>query len=152
MKRHLRLAASIGFVCLIARPAAAHHAYGTFFDLCSRVTIEGQVENVEWKSPHVWLHVKLNDGTLHRLEWTNPQSLERNGVKPDSIKTGDRIAVTGSPFRDPAVIRLSVPAFKGEFLDTTLSALTQVRRPSDGWNWGGGSPAIPEGCAAVTTR
>src|SRR5687767_9376666 len=133
MRRHLHLAALLG-VCLAARPAGAHHAYPTFFDLCTRVTIEGQIENVEWKTPHVWLHVTTNDGTVHRAEWTGPAALERNGVRADSIKAGDRIVATGSPFRDPAVIRRSVPAFKGEFLDTTVSALTQVRRPSDGWN------------------
>jgi hypothetical protein len=154
MKRHLaiHMALLLCVCCLIVRPAGAHHAYATFFDLCTRVTIEGQVENVEWKSPHVWLHVKTTDGTVHRAEWTGPDSLERYGVKPDSVKTGDRIVVTGSRFRDPALIRRTVPAFKGEFLDTTVSALTQVRRPSDGWNWTGGSPPVPPECAGIQTR
>lgn len=154
MKRHLtiHMAALLGF-SLMARPAGAHHAYATYFDLCTRVTIEGQVESVQWKSPHVWLYVTTNDGTVHRAEWTGPDSLERYGVRSDSVKAGDRIVVTGSPFRDPAVIRRTVPDFKGEFLDTTVSALTQVRRPSDGWNWGG-SPQIPPECAVrgVQTR
>jgi hypothetical protein len=135
-----------------AHSAGAHHAYATFFDLCTRITIEGQVEHVEWKPPHVWLQVTTNHGIVHRAEWTSPDALERSGIRADSIKAGERIVVTGSPFRDPAVIRRSVPAFKGEFLDTTVSALTQVRRPSDGWNWTRASPAIVPGCRSDPTR
>ena len=151
MRRHLHLAALLG-VCATAAPVGAHHSSPTFFDLCTRITIEGQVENVEWKSPHVWLHVKTDDGIVHRAEWTGPDGLARFGLTSDSVKVGDRIVVTGSPFRDPSVIRLTVPAFKGEFLDTTVSALTQVRRPSDGWNWTRGTPAIPSGCTSVQNR
>jgi hypothetical protein len=137
-------------ICLGAAASVtdAHHSYGTFFDLCTRLTIEGQVESVQWKSPHVWLDVKTDDGTVHHTEWTGPQNLERDGVRPDSVKAGDRILVTGSPFKDPAVIRQSYPAFKGDSVLNVISALTQVRRPSDGWNWTGGPPSIPPECAA----
>ena len=142
MKRLLQLAAVLG-VCLIAAPAGAHHSYPTFFDLCTSKTIEGTIERVEWKDPHVWVYLATEGGTTFRAEWTNPRALARDAVLADTLKVGDRVAITGSPFRDPAVIRLTVPGFKGEFLDTTVSALTQVRRPADGWSWGrpvAGSP------------
>jgi hypothetical protein len=67
-------------LCLPASVADAHHSYGTFFDLCTRITIEGQVQSVQWKSPHIWLDVKADDGTVHHAEWTGPRNLEVAGV------------------------------------------------------------------------
>jgi hypothetical protein len=52
----------------VALPAEAHHGYGLFFDLCTSVTLEGRVEAVQWKDPHVYIELTLDDGTTHRAE------------------------------------------------------------------------------------
>ena len=118
----------------------------SIFDVCTSRTIEGRLERIEWKSPHVWLYVTADDGTAYRVEWTSPQALERVGMSSTSLKPGERVVITGSPMRDPSVVRLTVPDFKGEFASSTVSALTRVRRSDDTLNWVQPNER-PAGCA-----
>ena len=116
-----------------AATAYAHHSYGMFYDLCTRVTIEGQIENVQWKSPHVWIDLKLDDGTAYGVEWTSPQTLAVAGLTSEAVKAGDRIAVTGSPSRNSVM--------------KVISALTEIRRASDSWSWTRSPGSTPPECA-----
>ena len=145
--RVIHLATVLGVLCATAPPAGAHHAYATFFDICTSRTVAGTLERVEWKRPHVWLYVATIGGVTYRAEWTSPQALERDGLSSKTLKPGERLVITGSPMRDPSVVRLTVPDFKGEFASSTVSALTQVRRPGDTFSW---SRAVqrPAGCLA----
>jgi Family of unknown function (DUF6152) len=135
MKRNaIHLATAI---CItVASSASAHHSYGLFYDLCTSVTIEGQVESVQWKNPHVWIDLKTDDGTTYGVEWTGPQNLTRAGLATDALKAGDRVVVTGSPIRDAAQFRAAYPALaRLDPMPQVVSALTQIRRMSDSWNW-----------------
>ena len=137
-------------MCAAGAPAYAHHSWGTFYDLCARVTIEGPVDTIDWKDPHTWITLKADDGTVYRIELTSARGLEREGLKPDTVKPGDRITVTGSPMREPAQIRAGFADFKADpewearsGWKTTI-ALWQVRRASDGWSWSrSGAPECP---------
>ena len=139
MKRRvvIALATAVG---IWAAPfsAHAHHSYGAFFDLCRSVTIEGRVENIQWKDPHVWINLTTDGGTAYRVEWTSLRGLSNRGITAESLKAGDRVVVTGSPMKDPASIK--DPAVKALMPDpasasTVVSALTQIRRVSDSWSW-----------------
>ena len=85
--------------------AHAHHAYQLFFDMCTSVTIEGRVGNVQWADPHVWIDLETDDGTTYAAEWTGPQNLTRAGVAADVLKAGDRVVVIGSPPLKPEMRR-----------------------------------------------
>ena len=52
-----------------------------------------------------------------RRQW----SLQRRGVQQDTLKTGDRIVVSGNPHR--------------EFEQNRILNFKSVRRLSDGWKW-----------------
>jgi hypothetical protein len=126
-----------------ASAVEAHHAYGSFFDLCKSLTIEGRIDSVQWKDPHVFMQLALDDATAYRAEWTSPAALSRSGLRADTLKAGDRIAVTGSTWKDRALMEPATRALVSDPPPKTVSALTQVRRASDGWNWtrhGGGPP------------
>jgi len=130
MKRSLAIPlATAVCMCTAGVPAHAHHSYGLFFDTCTSVTVEGQIEAVLWKDPHVWLDLKTDDGTAYRIEWTGPQNLKRDAVAADTLKAGDRVVVAGSPPRDRSQTRIAYPA------PNVVSVLTQIRRPADGWSW-----------------
>src|SRR6187200_1824595 len=90
MKRHvlIRLASAIA-VCAVAPSAHAHHSYGMFFDLCTSVTIEGQVVSVAWRNPHVVIDLTTSEGTKYLAEWTGPQNLAAAHVESDVLKAGD---------------------------------------------------------------
>jgi hypothetical protein len=134
MTRHVRiLLATALSLCGASFSAHAHHAYGRFFDLCTSVTVEGRVGNVQWTDPHVWIDLETDDGTRYAAEWTSTWALARAGLAADVLKPGDRVVVTGSPPLDPAMRRNQTAK--------VVSALTQIRRPSDDWRWGRATPA-----------
>jgi hypothetical protein len=120
-----RLAAAV-CIWAAASSAHAHHSDWIFFDLCTSVTIEGQVERIQWQNPHTWIDLKADDGMAYSAEWT---SLTSGGAGParEVLKAGDRLVIAGSPPRDPAMRRDSARR--------VVSALTQIRRLSDGWSW-----------------
>jgi hypothetical protein len=107
----------------------------SFFDLCQSLSLEGRVETVEWKDPHVFIALTLDDGTVYRAEWTSPRGLSRTGVASDTVKAGDRIVVTGSQWKDRALMAPATRALVSDPPPKVVSALTQVRRASDGWSW-----------------
>src|SRR4051812_33553341 len=139
------LAAGIG-LCIAPASARAHHSYQMFFDLCKTVIITGQVTNVLWKNPHILVELKADTGTGYLAEWTSVEGVARvSNADALNLKVGDRLIVTGSPARSAAQIRSAYPALDPAL--TIVSALSQVRRPSDGWNWARAVTPPPE-CAS----
>jgi hypothetical protein len=116
--------------CLSLSQAHAHHSYAQF-DRCQRVTLEGEINKVEWVNPHIVIDLRTQDVPSYRVEWMALQQLERAGIATQALKAGDHVVITGHAWRDPA--------FK------LLSLLSEVRRPSDGWSWTRERPT-PENC------
>jgi hypothetical protein len=71
MRTHI----GVGFAGLLliasALSVSAHHSHRLFYDQCKSVTIEGRVENIHWKNPHVWIDLTMGDGTTYHAEWTS---------------------------------------------------------------------------------
>ena len=112
----------------------AHHADGD--DDCSfaahyfeeqTVSIEGELLEFEYRSPHAWVHVmvKDDDGEMRRYgaEWAGPSRLQQRSVNADTLKPGEHLVVTGSPGRTPGEYKVH---------------LKRIVRPADGWKWSGG--------------
>ena len=95
------------------RPTAyAHHSHPYFYDECKSVTIEGSVERVEFKDPHTWIILKLDDGTAYTVDWAPLSRLKNQGVigpAKESLVFGARIVVTGNRIRTAAQIREHFP-------------------------------------------
>ena len=101
----------------------AHHSYSMFYLTDHRVTLTGQVSKVSFANPHVMLTIETKNSGTWQAEWTNVASLTRQGVKPDTVQTGDFLEIEGSPARNPD--------------SRVVSALQVIRRPADGWRWVG---------------
>jgi uncharacterized protein DUF6152 len=86
----------------------AHHSHSIFYDSCTTLTIEGEVENVQWKNPHVLIELTAYDGKAYRAEWTS--AAIPNGTSVEPPKAGDRVVVRGNPMRDEASIRARFPS------------------------------------------
>ena len=145
MKRNIliHLATSI-YICTAAASLHAHHSHGLFYDPCKKLNIEGRVESVEWKNPHVLVVVKMDDGASYTGEWTSLQGLANHGdtgPAQAALIPGARVVVTGNPLRDPAQIRASFPNIK-DIANTKVLDVIQIRRMDDSWAWALQDPPV----------
>jgi hypothetical protein len=87
---------------LLAVPAAAHHS-GAMFDDKKTVTLSGTVKAFQWTNPHCWIQV-LVPSQSGPVEWSvemgAPFEVYRTGLRPTTLKAGDKITVVIHPVRD----------------------------------------------------
>ena len=128
----------------IAALAIAHHSHPIFYDACTSVTLEGTIESVEWKNPHVLLDIKATDGKAYRADWTSIGALER--AKVAQPKAGDRVVIRGNPMRDIAAIKAKFPELTLEPPTKPVVDIVQVRGVNDNWSWARTEPATAPDC------
>ena len=84
---------------MVSVAANAHHSYAAEFDRDSPQTIEGEVVEVWFRSPHVRYYIKVTDNDGNEVIWDTrgltPVKLVRQGWMKDTIKVGDKIRVYG---------------------------------------------------------
>lgn len=98
----------------------AHHSYAQF-DRCTDVTIEGQIDQIEWANPHIVVMVLATDGIEYRVEWFDLGRLAREGLSTSDLSAGDRVSITGALHKDPEL--------------KVLTLLSSVTRLDSGWAW-----------------
>ncbi len=112
--------AVLAFVLLAAAPLHAHHSIAGMYDSTRPVTIDGVVTEYRFVSPHPYLDLRdSRTSQTWRLEMDNRRELESIGVNDGTIKTGDRLVVTGSPSRRGA----------------PQMYIERLERPSDGFGF-----------------
>jgi hypothetical protein len=146
------LAVAIG-VATVASTASAHHSHPIFYDQCTRLTIEGRVERVEFKEPHSQIFLRTDDGTAYTVDWARLRNLTNSlilGPAKEALVFGTRVSVMGNPIRTAAQIRERSPAFSGVVNPNTIDLLS-IRRVGDDSSWAvSRSPnpiPIPPSCA-----
>jgi hypothetical protein len=83
---------------------SAHHTVATVFDTEHVVKLQGRLAEVEWKNPHVVLHLDVTgpDGSL--IAWTvetlNIRGLTSKGLTADSYRPGNTVVVTVCTAKD----------------------------------------------------
>ena len=84
-------------------PANAHHSNALYFTT-NAITLQGDVQRVEWVNPHSFIIVDLKaaDGKADQwaLEGPAPNQLTRRGYDMGSIKPGDAVEACGYGTRD----------------------------------------------------
>ena len=114
-------------VVVAVADANAHHSFSAYYHESQSMSIEGQVEEFQFRSPHAILLVRARtpEGRTetYAAEWGNPRRLGSQGITKDTLKPGDTVVVTGSPGRTPSEYK---------------PHLTGIPRPADGWSWVGG--------------
>lgn len=104
--------------------AYSHHSFAAHYFEDQTVSITGDVVEFEYRNPHAWVHLDVEDEQrqIQRFaaEWGSIERLRRQGIRPDTLKPGDRVIITGSPGRNPAERKVHL---KG------------IERPADGWKW-----------------
>src|SRR5690606_38963793 len=82
--------------------AAAHHT-ASIFDQSQRLELRGTVRQFQWRNPHSYIQLVVEEADGRRVEWSlemgAPMYLQQAGWKPSSLKPGDEIAVVVTPHR-----------------------------------------------------
>ena len=88
MKQYLALfaaALSLGMV----EPVRAHHSFAAEFDGKKPMRIEGTLSKIEWTNPHSYFYVDVKDEKGNVATWgcegANPGALSRRGFKKGDI-------------------------------------------------------------------
>jgi hypothetical protein len=81
----------------------AHHSFA-MFDRDQRVTLVGDVKELEIENPHSWLRVLVRGDQNQTLVWSfemgPPGLLRRLGWSQDVVQVGDRVSVQFFPMKD----------------------------------------------------
>jgi uncharacterized protein DUF6152 len=80
-------------------PLSAHHSFAAEFDASKPVTLEGTVARLEWTNPHAWLYLDVRGEGGKTVQWalelSAPNALNRRGFRPDVARPGTNLAVKG---------------------------------------------------------
>jgi hypothetical protein len=82
---------------------SAHHSFA-MFDQTKQVTVVGEVAEVQWTNPHVWVFLEGAPAGGKKARWgvefTSKVHLARRNFTPDMVKVGDHVEFTVNPYRD----------------------------------------------------
>ncbi len=128
-----RLAMMLGAASLagaLPHAASAHHSQSEF-DFTAIVTVEGEVTELSWRSPHARLYVDVvnEQGEVENwnFELPSPTTLMRRGWTRRSLAPGDQVTVTGARARDFPTIAYarSIRDADGEPMFTGVTAVEE---------------------------
>jgi hypothetical protein len=110
MKRNFLIVLSLSIgLSAAAIPLAAHHAISAEFDTSKPIKFEGTVKSVDWMNPHIYVNIESKENgktTVYSVEGGPPNALFRQGWRPDSLKPGDHVQVSGVRAKKPESNRI----------------------------------------------
>ncbi len=78
---------------------SAHHSFAAEFDVSAPVRLQGTLTRLEWTNPHVWIHMSVSglDGQPETwtIETSSPAALARRGLRRDDLPISIDIVVLG---------------------------------------------------------
>src|SRR5262249_49183401 len=88
-------------VIVCATAAMSHHAFSPVYDDQRVITVTGVVTQFKFVNPHAMMFMDVTDGSGKVTSWTvefaGRLNLSNVGWTAESIKSGERVTVTGNP-------------------------------------------------------
>jgi Family of unknown function (DUF6152) len=100
--RVFRLGSSvIAMLLLCASAVYSHHSFSAVYDGTKKTTVSGVVTKFRFVNPHAMMYLDATDtsGTVSQwvIEFDGRLNLSNYGWTEDSIKSGEKVTVTGNP-------------------------------------------------------
>jgi hypothetical protein len=99
-----KLALMVGGFMIAVVPGFAHHSFAAEYDNNKPLNLTGTVTKVEWTNPHARFYIDVADETGKVSNWEfelgSPNGLMRRGWTRNSLKTGDKVSVSGYHAKD----------------------------------------------------
>jgi Family of unknown function (DUF6152) len=103
MKRTAAVLIILTGAFLAAQTALAHHS-AAMFDAQKVKELNGTIKEFQWKNPHVWIQLYVQNSAGVKEEWSieggGPNSLSRQGWRPTTFKPGDPVTIKVNPMKD----------------------------------------------------
>ncbi len=103
---------TIAVLLAVAPALSAHHAVTAEFDQNKPITFKGTIKVVEWANPHIYTQVEVKEAdgktVVYRVEGAAPNSLFRQGWRPDTLKPGDVVTVSGIRSKNDASMNIGL--------------------------------------------
>jgi len=97
-------AAALAGLLFFGVTASAHHSVALQYDMTKEVTVTGAIVELEWRNPHAWLNLEVENEAgeleLWKVEFGSANSLYRRGWRPTNLPVGSIVTVHGLPARD----------------------------------------------------
>jgi hypothetical protein len=103
--------------------AHAHHNASKVYAIAETAKIEGKVVRFLFRNPHSYLLLREagHGERVWSLEWASAKKLGREGLRADTIRVDDYLAVVGHPPRKAGEYRILVQS---------------IKRRTDNFSWG----------------
>ena len=106
---------------LAAAPLPAHHSFAaTYMEDAPPTEIRGTLKSFKIHIEDEKLTDKDGNPVRWIVEWGAAAQLATQNVSATTLKSGDKVVVTGAPGRNPEDFRL---------------LMRTITRPADGWKW-----------------
>jgi len=93
----------VAAVILFAAAAASAHHSANMFDNTKVKELSGTIKEFQWKNPHVWIQLDVQNGGT-KEEWSveggSPNALSRQGWRPTTFLAGAAVSLKINPMKD----------------------------------------------------
>ena len=86
---------------LLSELAQAHHGRGTRYDMDSEIALEGTIQELVWRNPHVAILIDVEDEQGEPVTWviehSNVSTLARLGYHRNVLTPGQKVTAYVNP-------------------------------------------------------
>ena len=124
-------------VLLTAGSLWAHHAISAVFDTTKQIKIVGELTDVDWVNPHIFIHIKAKNSAGAMVSWKAesgpPAWYRRVGASSNTFAKhiGEMVTIDAQPSKDGStyIYLLKITFANGDTLEGTSAAEAEGAQP-----------------------